>query len=163
MGKLLKPRGLKGALWLLVFNEISSSLKPGKQVWVELKEGKYSDFLIESLKITRGKSWVKFTEYNSCDAVSNLSGMCFSISRNDFTPLNDKQCYLVDLIGLKVLDENQNKIGSVKDTMILPAQNLIVVEANGTEFLIPFVDAHVTLFDKKNNIHILKNVEGLLN
>ena len=61
------------------------------------------------------------------------------------------------------MDENRNKIGLVKDTMILPAQNLLVVEANGKEILVPFVDAYITLFDKKKNILILKDVEGLLN
>ena len=46
--------------------------------------------------------------------------------------------------------------------MSLPAQNLIVVETNEKEVLIPFVDAHVSLFDKKKNILIVKDVEGLI-
>ena len=61
------------------------------------------------------------------------------------------------------MDENRNNIGPVIDTMILPAQNLLVIEAKGKEILIPLVDAHITLFDKKNKILILRDVEGLLN
>ena len=67
------------------------------------------------------------------------------------------------MIGCKVLDENRNAIGLVVDTMSLPEQNLVVVEARGNEILIPFVDAHILLFDIKENILIVKDVEGLLN
>ena len=42
MGKLLKPRGLKGVMWLCVFNEVDSSLRSGKKVWVELENGQYA-------------------------------------------------------------------------------------------------------------------------
>jgi ribosomal 30S subunit maturation factor RimM len=37
------------------------------------------------------------------------------------------------------------------------------VEAEGNEILIPFVDAHISLFDEKKKILIVKDVEGLLN
>ena len=49
------------------------------------------------------------------------------------------------------------------DIMILPEQNLVVVEIMGNEVLIPFVDAHILLFDVEENILIVKDVEGLLN
>ena len=62
-----------------------------------------------------------------------------------------------------MLDEKRNAIGSVVDTVSLPEQNLVVVEAIGNEILIPFVDAYILLFDVKENILIVKDVEGLLN
>ena len=80
----------------------------------------------------------------------------------EFDSLSNTEFYLVDLVGFKVLDENQNSFGIVTDTIILPAQNLLVVDANEREVLIPFVEAHITFFDKKKNILILKDVEGLL-
>ena len=77
--------------------------------------------------------------------------------------MRDKEIYLVDIIGCRVLDEKRNAIGSVVDTVSLPEQNLVVVEAIGNEILIPFVDAYILLFDVKENILIVKDVEGLLN
>ena len=61
------------------------------------------------------------------------------------------------------MDENRNAIGSVLDTMCLPEQNLVVVGTMGREVLIPFVDAHILLFDVEENILIVKDVEGLIN
>ena len=162
MGKLLKPRGLKGELRLWIFNSVDSALKIGMEVWVELENGKYSNHFIESLKISGEKYRIKFSGCNRREEAHQLSGLNFSIPRSEFAPLNNEEFYLIDLIGCNVLDDNQNEIGSVVDTMSLTAQNLIVVETNEKEVLIPFVDAHISLFDKKNNILIVKDVEGLL-
>ena len=162
MGKLLKPRGLKGELRLWIFNEVDSALKTGMKVWVELENGEYSNLLIELLEISGEKSWIKFFGCDGREDAHQLSGLNFSIPRSDFAPLNDGSFYLIDLIGCSVLDENSHNIGSVVDTMSLPAQNLIVVETSEKEVLIPFVDAHVSLFDKKKNILIVKDVEGLI-
>ena len=163
MGKLLKPRGLKGELRLTIFNEVDSVLKIGMEIWVETAEGVQYSHIIESLKIDGVKSWIKLSGCNNRGAADNLSSLVFSIPRSVFTPFRDNEIYLVDIIGCKVLDENRNTIGLVVDTMSLPKQNLVVVETMGNEVLIPFVDAHILLFDIKENILIVKDVEGLLN
>ena len=163
MGKLLKPRGLKGELRLWIFNEVDSALKTGMKVWVELGNGQYSNHLIELLEISGEQSWIKFSGCDRREDAHQLSGLNILIPRNDFAPLNDESLYLIDLIGCSVLDENRHNIGSVVDTMCLPAQNLIVVEIDEKEVLIPFVDAHISFFDEKENILIVKDVEGLLN
>ena len=129
---------------------------------METAEGvQYSNF-IESLNIAGVKSWIKLSGCNNRGAADNLSSLFFSIPRSVFTPLRDKEIYLVDIIGCRVLDEKRNAIGSVVDTVSLPEQNLVVMEAKGNEILIPFVDAYILLFDVKENIIIVKDVEGLL-
>ena len=163
MGRLLKPRGLNGEMWLTIFNKVDSVLKIGMEIWVGSADGVQYSHIIEALNIAGVKSWIKFSGCNKREAVDNLSGLIFSIPRSVFTPLRDKEIYLVDIIGCRVLDENRNDIGSVIDTVSLPEQNLVVVEAMGNEILIPFVDAHILLFDVKENILIVKDVEGLLN
>ena len=163
MGRLLKPRGLNGEMWLTIFNEVDSVLKIGIEIWMKSKEEVQYSHIIESLNISI-KSWIKLSGgCNNREAADNLSSLVFSISRSAFTPLRDKEIYLVDIIGCRVLDENRNDIGSVVDMVSLPEQNLVVVEAMGNEILIPFVDAHIMHFDVKENILIVKDVEGLLN
>ena len=163
MGRLLKPRGLKGEIRLTIFNEVDSVLKIGMEIWVKSKAEEQYSHIIESLNIADVKSWIKLSGCNTREDADNFSGLIFSIPRSVFTPLKDKEIYLVDLIGCKVLDENRNAIGSVVDTMRLTEQNLVVVEIMGNEVLIPFVGAHILLFDIEENILMVKDVEGLLN
>ena len=163
MGKFLKPWGLNGELRVTIFNEIDSALKIGMEIWVETETGVYSTQKIESLNIVGNNSRIKLTGCNKREEAEKLHGFVFSLPRNEFIPLEGKEFYLIDLIGCKVSDENENSIGKVVDTISLPAQNHIVVEAEGNEILIPFVDAHISLFDEKKKILIVKDVEGLLN
>ena len=163
MGKLLKPWGLKGEMRLTIFNEVDSVLKIGMKIWVESVEGLHYSHIIESLNISGVKSWIKLSGCNIRDDANKLKGLIFSIPRSVFTPLKKKEIYIVDVIGCKVFDENRNAIGLVVDTVSLSDQNLVVVEVMGNEVFIPFVDAHILLFDIEENILIVKNVEGLLN
>ena len=163
MGKFLKPWGLNGELRVTIFNEIDSALKIGMEIWVETNKGVFSTQTIESLNIVGNNSRIKLTGYNKREEAEKLHSCVFSLPRSEFIPLVGKELYLIDLIGCKVSDENKNSIGTVVDTLSLPAQNHIVVEAEGNEILIPFVDAHISLFDEKKKILIVKDVEGLLN
>ena len=148
---------------MTIFNEVDSALKVGMQIWVASENGEFSNQIIESLKITEKKSWIKFEGYHSREATDNFGGLNFSIPRSEFTPLNEKEFYLVDIIGSTVLDESRKKIGSVIDMMSLPAQNVVVVETDEGEMLIPYVDSHILLFDDKKKNLIIKDVEGLVN
>ena len=82
--------------------------------------------------------------------------------RDEFEPIRKNEHYLVDMIGSRVLDENQKLLGTVTDVLTMPAQNIIVVETGANEILIPYVDAHITLFDENNKYMIVKNVVGLI-
>ena len=146
-----------------IFNEIDSALKIGMEIWVETGKGVFSTQTIESLNIVGNNSRIKLKGCNKREEAEMLHGFVFSLPRSEFKLLDGKEFYLIDLIGCKVSDENKNSIGTVVDTLSLPAQNHIVVEAEGNEILIPFVDAHISLFDEKKKILIVKNVEGLLN
>ena len=115
------------------------------------------------MNIIENNSRIKLTGYNKREEAKKLHGFVFSLPRSEFIPLEGKEFYLIDLIGCKVSDENKSSIGTVVDTLSLLAQNHIVVEAEGNEILIPFVDAHISLFDEKKKILIVKDVEGLLN
>ena len=162
MGKLLKPRGLKGELRAAIFNEHGSALKVGTEIW--LKEDKnYLSWKIETIKIAGEKSCIRLSGCNTLEDAEKVQGSVFFLPRDEFDPVGKNEHYLVDMIGSRVLDENQKSIGTVKDVLIMSAQNIIVVETRENEILIPYVDAHIELFDKQKKNLIVKDVVGLIN
>ena len=148
---------------MTIFNEKDSALRIGMKLWVASENGEFSIQIIESFRIKEKKSWIKFEGCSNREDANNLRGLYFSIPRSEFIPLNGNGFYLVDIIGSTVLDEDRKKIGSVVDMMSLPSQNIVVVKTNKGEVLIPYVDAHILLFDDKKNDLFVKNIEGLLN
>ena len=84
------------------------------------------------------------------------------VSRSDFNKIDESELYLVDLLGFRVFLENGNKLGDIIDTLVMPTQNLIVVQSKAKEYFIPYVDEHIKFFDKKNKSIIIYDVEGLI-
>ena len=162
MGKITKPRGLKGGLSVLIYNKIESSLRVGKIVWIKLEHDNYEELVIESLSISSKNSWIKFLNYNNREEVFNLVGLEFLMLRSDFIQTKNEDIYLFDFVGISVINEDFEKIGIIIDTMVMPAHNMLLVDSNGKEIMVPLVEKHIKFFDKKKNILILKNVEGLL-
>ena len=162
MGKLLKPRGLKGELRAAIFNEHGSALKVGTEIW--LKEDKnYLSWKIETIKMTGEKSCIRLSGCNTLEDAEKVQGSDFFLPRDEFDPIGENEHYLVDMIGSQVMDEHQKMLGSVTDVLTMPAQNIIVVETGENEILIPYVDTHIVIFEKKKNNLIVKDVAGLIN
>ena len=162
MGKLLKPRGLKGELRAVIFNEYGSTLKMGKEIWLKRAENYFSR-KIETIKRAGEKSCIKFSDCNTLEDAYRIQGLVFFLPRDEFDPIGENEYYLVDIIGSHVWDENQQSLGTVTDILTMPAQNIVVVETGEKEILIPYVNAHIMLFDEKKKHLIVKDVEGLIN
>ena len=162
MGRLLKPRGLKGELRAAIFNEHSLALKVGTEIWLK-KEEEYFSRKIETIKMAGEKSCIRLSGCNTLEDAAKVQGSGFFLPRDEFDSIGENEHYLVDMIGSQVMDENQKLLGSVTDVLTMPAQNIIMVETEGNEILIPYVDAHIVLFEKKKKNLIVKDVAGLIN
>ena len=162
MGRLLKPRGLKGELRAAIFNEHSLSLKVGTEIWLK-KEEEYFSRKIETIKMAGEKSCIRLSGCNTLEDAKKVQGSGFFLPRDEFEPIGENEHYLVDMIGSQVMNENQKLLGSVTDVLTMPAQNIIVVETGENEILIPYVDAHIVLFEKQKKNLIVKDVAGLIN
>ena len=104
---------------------------------------------IEFIKMADKKSCMKLAECNTLEDADRIQGLGFFLPRDEFDPIGGNEHYLVDIIGSHVWDENQKSLGTVIDILTMPTQNIIVVETGENEILIPYVDAYITLFDKK--------------
>ena len=76
--------------------------------------------------------------------------------------LEDGHYYFDDLIGCSVYDEDNNKIGIVKDIMENPTQELLEIDTGNKIALVPFVDEFIMDVDIKNKNIIIHIIEGLL-
>ena len=161
MGKLLKPLGLKGELRVSFFNEESSALKKGVEIW--LKANEFISHSIEIIVMADKKSCIKFKDCNTRDEANALQGLMIYLPRNAFNFIAKNEHYLIDMMESKVVNEDQMHIGMVTDILSIFSQNIIEVKIGENEVLIPYVDDYVKFFDKENKILILKDISGLIN
>ena len=66
------------------------------------------------------------------------------------------------LRGLAVVDESGNARGIVKNVLHMPAQDVLVIDVDGTEHLVPFVHQLVPTVDVASGRIVVSSVPGLL-
>lgn len=80
----------------------------------------------------------------------------------DETPTDDGEFYDRQLIGLEVRDAAGRRAGRVASVLHNPGQDLLVVDADGQERLVPFVEALVPVVDLEGGFVAVADVAGLL-
>ena len=101
----------------------------------------------------------KFEGINSHNKAKDMVGKTIYVSTND-----DDEINLIgsNLIGFKVVTDIGNKIGTLKDVMWLPANDVYVVFNGSKELLIPIIPEIVISLDYENKEIIIANIDGLI-
>ena len=73
-------------------------------------------------------------------------------------PLSDG-FYLNDIIGFKVINDVNLEYGYLKDILVLTGNEVLVIDCNGKEVLLPNVEEFVKLFDFDKKVIVVSNVE----
>jgi 16S rRNA processing protein RimM len=80
----------------------------------------------------------------------------------DESPEDPEEFYDHQLVGLRVEDESGRVRGTVTGVVHGPAQDLLAVDADGTEALVPFVTALVPEVDLAGGRIVVADRPGLL-
>jgi len=147
----------------LLYNEKTNILNENVNIWL-LFEKKFKKFTINSVKSYGKGKLIKFHDFNTrTDIESIFSSKTLFMLRTDFPKLNKKDFYLIDLIGLDVINK-ELIIGKVIDIIVFPTNNSILISnKKKQEFIIPIMDQFIEFFDFDNNCIIIKNSEVFLN
>ncbi|HUP92450.1 MAG TPA: ribosome maturation factor RimM [Solimonas sp.] len=121
---------LEYAPWHLVLPEG----RPGKGFETEVVEGRaHGRGIVAQLRNAAGQA------IDDRDEAAALMGCEIQIEREQLPALPEGQHYWIDLIGLKVENEQGVALGRIRDMTSNGAQDVMVVQDGDTERMIPFV------------------------
>jgi 16S rRNA processing protein RimM len=104
---------------------------------------------------------VKFAGFDSPEDARALLHEELYVKRSEMPPLPDDEYYYVDLLGCRVLGEEDEELGLVVDVFATGAHDVVVVETGGREWMIPMVSQHVGTLDLEAGVVRVREVEGL--
>ena len=147
MGKIVSAFGIHG--WV----KIKTSADPDNfqkynQLHVLLND-QAQVLQIEKLSAQGDVLNTKFVGINDRDQALALRGATVSVSRDSFPALAPDEYYWTDLIGLKVINQQQELIGIV-DSLMDTGANSVLVVIGEKQHLIPFVANYVIDVDMQN-------------
>ena len=118
---------------------------------------------IAGVKFFKNMVILKFKGYDSINDVERYRGKDLWITREQAVPLGEDENFVADLIGLAVVTDGGETLGTMKDVMFTGANDVYVVEReNGKELLLPAIKDSILDVDLENGVMTVHVLDGLL-
>ena len=160
LGYVLKTHGLKGELVFEIDADNPSDYRKMESVFVELNN-KLIPFFIEQIQLNGSKAIIKFEDINSIDQASPFKGARIFLPL-DVLPELEEGYYFHELIGFQVIDDQEGKLGLISGVYESGHQDLLAMDYQEKEVLIPLTDEIVIKVDKPQKTVYTSLPDGLL-
>ena len=124
---------------------------------------------VTELHVTQARAGGKFVlvkckEVNSVEEAEKLKGADLFVSREDAIPLEEGEYFVADLIGLSIEDEDGKEIGTLKDVISAPANDVYVMQHHerNKEILLPAIKQCILRVDMERRVMTVHLLDGLL-
>lgn len=151
MGYIKGVFGIKGWLKIAADTEYTDSLLDYPE-WQLVKNGQSLNVTLEAGKVVNGELQVKFEGINDRDQAFALRGYTIEIPRSEFAPAEEDEYYWADLVGMTVTNTENMTLGTVKNLMETGAHDVLVVDGEYGQKLIPFVSQFIVNVDTEKKI-----------
>jgi 16S rRNA processing protein RimM len=162
IGQIVNTLGLMGEVKVYPFTDYKERFEELEYVYIE--DNIDSKLEIEKVRYKKQLIILKFKGMDSINAVKNLKNKYIAIDKKDIRELPEDSYYIFDLIGSKVLDENNTLIGKLIDVMQNTSQDIYVVEhvESKKPVLIPAVKEFIKDVNIEEKTIEVKLIEGMI-
>lgn len=140
MGRIVAPYGVKGWVRIEPYSAVPDSLSSYPSWWVG-REGDWREMRVAQSVLQHGTSLV--ARFEGCverDAALALKGSEVALERGALPQNASNEYYWADLVGLKVVNLQDEALGVVAGLFENGAHAVMRVVDGETERLLPFVD-----------------------
>ena len=162
VGRIVKAHGIKGDV---VVTPMTNSLKRFaklKRAFIGRASKDARPVRIESASIGGRGVRLKFAEIDDRTAAEELRGEIIFVDKEERVSVPKGTFFIHDVIGLRVVDEQENFIGIVKDVLQLPAHDVYVIDSQGREVMVPAVKEFIKQIDINAGTMKVKLIDGLV-
>ena len=161
LGHVIKRHGLKGEVSIFLDVDDPNQYSELESVFI-LMDGKLIPFFINSLSLKGNKAVVHFEDLDTVEQADEIKGKELYLPLSVLPELEGTQFYYHEVVGFTVLDEYKRELGEVKDIYSSTAQELLAIDRNGKEILVPIVDQTILNVDREQKCIEVHLPEGLL-
>ncbi|MBK0401937.1 16S rRNA processing protein RimM [Adhaeribacter sp. BT258] len=162
LGYIVKTHGVKGQVVALFDVDYPEDYEELESVFL-LMAGKLVPFFIERIEPQAGGKFIlKFEDLNTIAEAEKLKSTTLYLPLSELPELDEDQFYFHETVGYQVIDENLGELGTVKEFYEMPNQDLMAMEYQGHEILIPVADDIVLRTDKVARKIFVKLPDGLM-
>ncbi|MDD3816389.1 MAG: ribosome maturation factor RimM [Desulfocapsaceae bacterium] len=148
IGKVIEPHGLKGEIKIFSYAGQPENIRSYKKLFLVTLSGKISPaYSIEKCRVKGKSAIVRLASVSDRNGAEAITGMGVLILKEDLPQPGQDEFYLYQLEGLTVVTVDGRRLGTVTNIMSNGAQDLLVVQDNNEEYLIPILDSIILRHD----------------
>ena len=163
LGYVIKTHGLDGEVSILLDVDVPDDYHALESVFLATKSSEtLIPFFLEHIVIQNNKALVKFEDIDTIEQAEPLVKAELYLPLTSLPELSEDQYYYHEIIGFRVTDQQLGDLGTIKDVYSTAGQDLIALDYQGKEALIPINDNIVVRVDKAQSTVHVDLPEGLL-
>jgi 16S rRNA processing protein RimM len=162
LGYIVRTHGTSGNVVIYLDVDYPEDYEDLDSVYVEIK-GELVPYFISRFNLQKqNNAIVTFEDVDTIEKGQALVGSSLYLSLDELQELGDEEFYYHEIKGFTVVDETKGILGIVREVYALNGQDLIAMEYQGVEVLIPTAQDIVLKADKENKQLFVNLPEGLL-
>jgi 16S rRNA processing protein RimM len=161
VGFLRRAHGLQGEINMDLHTDFPERMKSGRKLFVGEQ---HQPVTIASVRPHQSGLLVKFKGIETPESAALFRNQWVYIQAKDAAPLPEGQLYQHELIGFKVVDENDNALGELTEILETGANDVYVVKDEaGKEILLPAIPSVILELDAAHRLMRVHLLDGLIN
>lgn len=162
VGVISSTHGVKGEVKVFPTTDDSARFKQLKKVILDTGREQI-DLEIEGVKFFKNMVILKFKGYNSIEEIEKYKGKDLLITRDLAVKLGPDENFIIDLIGLSVVKDDGEELGTLTDVIKTGANDVYEVKmTDGREVLLPAIKECVLNVDLEKKVVTVHMMDGLL-
>ena len=160
VGAITSTHGLNGEVKVFPTTDDPKRYSRLKEVWLDTGREKLA-LKVERVKYFKQFVIVKFQGLDRIEDVEKYVKKNLYVTRENAVKLRKNEYFIADLIGLAVVYEQENVLGTLTDVLATGANDVYIVTKDGKELLIPAIRQCILDVDLETGVMKVHLLEGL--
>lgn len=164
VGKIVNTQGLKGEVRVISQTDFPElRYKKGTVLTLVQENHAPIQLTVKSHRKHKNFDILSFEDHPSINDVEKYRDGMLKISKAELTELPENEFYYHEIIGLTVIDEQGDELGTIKEILSPGANDVWVVQRlKQKDILLPYIDSVVQTIDLDNGTVTVEIPEGLI-
>lgn len=165
MGKILRPHGVRGEVRTQILTDYPERFAQVERVFLgkNVFDQNATAYTIDSVRMHQAYALLLFDGIANREEADRLRGQLVMIPLDEAVPLEDGEFYLFQLIGLTVITDEGETIGTIREVLETGANDVYVIDSpTYGDVLFPALEHTVIKHDIANGQVIVHMLDGLL-
>ena len=152
MGRVASAFGIRGWVKVQPLSEFVDSLLDYKTWYLGQENGPWREVEVAQAETHDKTLAVQFPDCPDRTAAEKLKGLLIAVPRSSLPAQDEGEYYWADLIGMSVVNEAGETLGTVLELLDTGANDVLIVRGVGPDVLIPFLNSVIKQVDLQAKI-----------